>query len=326
MRFRFSRPIDVRRQSQRRLLALAAIVAAGLFAVQLYRSSLQSVAEREQDSALSPASYEIAAPNEPRRLSTLETENARGSAADPRIDKTVLESVRDDTLGIRREEAEAFFAVLDHVRRVSPSELEQSARQGVLHANLMIDSETFRGELVTIVGEMQRCSEFSVTPNDYGIDRLYEAWVIPSDSGGKPQRVVAWNLGDGVSLTDRQPAPVRMAGYFFKREGYDTSAGLRIAPTLLAQTIALDPTAPAPIAATGMSPGLLGAAVAVGLILTVTLFAFAWSDRSQPRLRGSLPTLSANALAAIEKVDRRSVSEQLRELSERDRFGASAAR
>jgi hypothetical protein len=67
-----------------------------------------------------------------------------------------------------------------------------------------------------------------------------------------------------------------------------------------------------------LPPGL---AAAIGLIFLATLWALAWTNRHPRRLPASLPPLSSTVEAAVAQIDPRSVSEQLRALSERHRFG-----
>jgi len=241
--------------------------------------------------------------------------------ADPQFDKAALAAVRDNTLGVRADEAEAFFTVLDHARRVPATELDQAARSGVQYVNLMSDPALYRGEPVTVTGEMWRLSEFTASQNRHGLTRLYEAWVFTSDSSTHPLRIVATGLGEDLQPGDSQRTPVRVTGYFFKREGYETKAGLQVAPTLLAGQIVRHHSPGAPPSAEGVAPMLLGLVVAIGLILSVTLLSFAGNDRRDPRRAGPLPALSDDAARRVETLDPRSVSEQLRELAERERMG-----
>lgn len=337
MRFRhLSSPSRSSQLQRRRLvLTLIALVAAGLIALQIARNKQQAAQQTAPGGdvfGIAPVNYEFTAPASPERLPGVEDlPSASGSPrrlgdvaattpAAAALDKTILADVRDDTLGIRRSEADAFFAVLDHVRRVPAAELIGGSRNDVLYVNLMSDSEAFRGDIVTVSGTLRRCEEFTAN-DDRGANRLYEAWVVTGDSSGHPYRVVATALDDGVPKRGAAQLPVTITGYFFKREGYEAQSGLQVAPTILAKTIAVDGSTYRPPLASGALPVLPGIAMAIGLIFGATLIALAWSDRRQRRLPASLPLLSSSVEEAVEQVDRRSVNEQLRELSERHRFG-----
>lgn len=322
MRFRMSPSMtDGHRRRQLTGLAVTVTLAAILFAVIAYRNHWRSA------SPVAPPGAELSTlPTEPLPtfdVAAVADAQPDGGIADARLDTSLLSTVHDDTLGIRRDEAEAFFAVFDHVRRVPAADLARAAREDVLHANLMNDPATFRGEAIAIAGELRRCREFVATPNEWSIGRLYEAWVHTRDSGVRPYRIVAANLDQDVPIGEARPIPVRVSGYFFKREGHEGPDGLRVAPMVLAQTISIDRSAPPPpMTSDSWSPGSFGAATAAGLILVTTFVSLAWSQRRVPRRPKMLPPASAAVLASLAPLDPRSVKQkqQLRALSERHRF------
>lgn len=236
--------------------------------------------------------------------------------AEPQLDPALFAAVRDHTLGIRAAEADAYFAILDHARRVPESKLEQAARPGVQHVNLMTDPDRHRGELITITGELARLTELPSTQNDSGVAKLYEAWVIGSEA--QPYRIVAANIDPALKPGEHQRTPVRVTGYFFKQEGYEAADGVHVAPTLLAQRIV--PQAALPATA-NVAPLLLGFVIAVGLILAATLFSLASGDRQSLTPARPLPAIGEQHIRSTGPTDHRSVHEQLRELSERDRAG-----
>jgi len=168
---------------------------------------------------------------------------ARGSPADLSKETTVdaksLAPIEDDTLGIRENEADAFYAVLAKVRRISLSDLETAARADATYTTLMTAPEQFRGSLVTVEGEVKRLIQISAGENRYGIDELYEAWLFSADSGENPYRLLCTALPteipQGAEIQTR--VRVRATGYFFKRQGYAARHGLHSAPVLLADTL-----------------------------------------------------------------------------------------
>ena len=142
----------------------------------------------------------------------------REERASVEIDKSYLDLVRDNDLGIRKSESKAFYWLLDHARRVSLREFQQAGLKDVQYINLISQPDQFRGEPITIEGDLWKLYEFEAGANDYNVDRLYEAWIFTGDSGHNPYRVVCTSLGKGIEPGEHLRVPVRLTGYFFKRE------------------------------------------------------------------------------------------------------------
>jgi hypothetical protein len=313
-----------RSTAQRRRLVLTgvALAAAALCAWQIAQnqraaslSQSGAMEQREGGTRESFSDARLAAEVHPRPAMP---SPRRGNVAAAALDRSLLDSVRDDMLGVRRSEAEAFFAVLDHVRHISADELAAAARSDVQYAHLMDAPEQFRGDVVSISGTLVRCEQFAAADATRTPRRLYEAWVHSDDAGGTV-RIVAPHADPRLLSPGAMHVPVQVAGCFFKREGYESSQGLRFAPTILAPSIAVDGSRQASVmSGEPLPPGL---AAAIGLIFLATLWALAWTNRHPRRLPASLPPLSSTVEAAVAQIDPRSVSEQLRALSERHRFG-----
>lgn len=200
-----------------------------------------------------------------------------------RFDKSILVRVKDNTLGIRREEGEAFFRLLDHVRHIPPRDLERSGATDVLYINLMTQPDRFRGEPITIHGDLWRLYEFEAGPNPYGLKTLYEAWIFTADSSTHPYRVVFTHLPKELEPGEDLRKPVKVTGYFFKREGYASTGGMHVAPTLLARQVTpFRPPNAAP-STDAIVPYMIGMVSAIGLAFLVTLVSFIISDRRAAR-------------------------------------------
>jgi hypothetical protein len=233
------------------------------------------------------------------------------------FDKGILRKVKDNTIGIRRDETEAYYRLLNHARRASTTELEKSGATDVLYINLMDQPEQFRGEAVTIHGDLWRLYEFQAGPNEFGLKTLYEGWVFTPDSDNHPYRIVFTNLPRELEPGENLRKPVRVTGYFFKREGYASSGGMHVAPTLLAQRIVpyRPPGAPPPTDA--IVPYMIGLVSAVGLAFLVTLVSFTISDRRAARvaLQRELNTPTPS-FAGIQDSSTLTVGESLHQLEE----------
>jgi hypothetical protein len=155
------------------------------------------------------------------------------------IGPSLLSVVKDNTLGVRHFERDAYYALLTKARDSSARFLEQAAMQDVAYEELMLNPDEFRGKPITIEGEAARLWKLPVTKNEFGFDDLYEAWIVTSDSGNRPYRVVCTRLPAGIPLVEKTSKPIRVkvTGFFFKKEGYQAEGGLTVAPLLLADTL-----------------------------------------------------------------------------------------
>ena len=197
------------------------------------------------------------------------------------IDSTVLSGVTDNTIGIRAAEFNAWLHVLDHARRLAPADLAAAA-EDVSYAVLMVRPERYRGKVLSFNGDLRRLSRLPVEDNERGITDLYDAWVFTTDSGNRPYHVICSEVSASLPVMNADyddPIPVRINGYFFKREGYASRGGLKPAPLILAGRIDAVRSAPAVRADTEMIPWLWGFAVVVALSIGITLWSFSISDR-----------------------------------------------
>lgn len=157
--------------------------------------------------------------------------SAPPSASDARLDKSILTSIKDNTFGVTAAEIPAYDAILAKVRNTSLAELEPLAQKDVPFALLMLDSDRFRGELLTIEGDIRRLNKLT--------DQSFEAWLFTVDSGMNPYRVICASLPDDVRLGEDLQPPIRarLSGYFFKRYSYATAHDFHTAPLVLAKTL-----------------------------------------------------------------------------------------
>ena len=237
-----------------------------------------------------------------------------------RFNKRALAVVKDNTLGIRRDEADAYYRLLDHVNHVSPSDLERAAVTEVQYINLMTEPDRFRGEPVTIQGDLWRLYEFEAGPNNRGLTTLYEAWIFTGDSSNHPYRVVSTSLPHTLTPGENIRKPVRVTGYFFKREGYPSQGGMHVAPTLLAPTITPFRPANAIPPTDQIVPYMIGVVTAVGLALLVTLLAFTLGDRRVKKIaRQRMLNEPTPSFAGLDAGPFVTVEETLRQLAEQER-------
>ena len=237
-----------------------------------------------------------------------------------RIDKRYLDVVKDNTVGIRRDESDSFYRLLDYARQIPTATLERAGERDVQYINLMTEPDRFRGEPITIEGDLWRLYELEASRNRYGVTRIYEGWVFTGDSSNHPYRIVCTSLPRGIEPGENLRKPVRITGYFFKREGYKSNGGVHFAPTLLARRIAVNPMPNGIPLIAGIAPWILGAIMAVGLALLVSVAATVVSDERLQRTglphRVGQPRLSFAGLDISPPIG---VEESLRQLAERER-------
>lgn len=221
---------------------------------------------------------------EPPPLEPADSESSPSPTRLATFDRSLLRRVKDNTIGIRRDESNAYFELLDFVRKAPTQALERAGATDVLYANLMDQPDRFRGEPVTIHGDLWRLYEFDAGTNPFGLSRLYEAWVITADSDTHPYRIVFTDLPPELEPGINLRLPVRVTGYFFKREGYASEGGMHVAPTLLAQRVIPFRPPGAPPRTDVLVPYMIVLVSAIGLAFLVTLVSFAISDRRAARL------------------------------------------
>lgn len=236
--------------------------------------------------------------------------------AETAIDKSILRDVTDNTLGVRISESDAFYRLLSHARLLPAEYLEEAARNDLGWDNLMADPKVHRGELVEIRGDLRRLTKIQATQNSFGVIEFYEAWIFTADSSSHPWRVVTSQISEGISLGDGQMTPVRVAGYFFKREGYDANGGLRVTPLLVGKRLELVRATSTP--PTDMTSVFYLVAVIGVVLLTILamLMSISISDmKYQRELMASRNEASAATLQSIPEINVPSVFEQLEQIS-----------
>ncbi len=247
-------------------------------------------------------------PTTPRRR---KDDNKRANAA------ADLSHIHDDTLGIRFDEADSFFELLQQARQTSPDDLIAQVRYDVQHVNLLTDPERYRGQVMTVAGNLLRLTPFTPARNRQGLQTLYEAWIVTPDSAPRAYRVVTSQLSDRIPLKDHAQLPVVATGYFLKQEGYMATNGVEVAPVILAAALDRDETVFHPAGMSTFPTWMLGLVVAGGLILTATMISMALSERT-PQRKSHPSSLSVETLTALTAMPPFSIHGLLRELEEID--------
>ena len=197
-----------------------------------------------------------------------------------------LAEITDDSVGLRSEEIGSYHRVLARARDLPQAYLEATARDAAFSV-LQKQPGHFRGQVITVSGDLRRLTNFPVRENDEGITELYEALVFTADSGTTPYRIRLTTPPTGLPTGESiDPAtPVRVVGYFFKRDQYIVQQDLRVhaAPLLLAQRI--DRRTVVAAGATSLPPTaadrLRWAVTLLGMVVAGIAVAMLWTWRTR---------------------------------------------
>lgn len=168
------------------------------------------------------------------------------------IHPELMETVKDNTIGVRYEEREAYLRVLRLAQEVPLRQQERFAAQirsrreasasyssrrpkdFPQFVDLFAHPDIYRGRPVTLHGVMRKLTKFEVGKNSLDLDQLYEGWVYPPDGQGNPAVVVFSSKDDRLPVSGDIQEEVRFTGYFFKMYGYDAQDTARKAPLIIA--------------------------------------------------------------------------------------------
>lgn len=245
---------------------------------------------------------------------------AAGEPVNVVLPDSLLQNVRDNTIGIRRDESDAFYAVLARAEQTPLSYLERAARDNLSFARLMVDSDSLRGTLVTIEGELKRLLPVEAVSNPHGIEQFHEAWLINANSSPNLYRLVFTEIPEGIPTGENleESVPVRFSGYFFKREGYASRGGMHTAPLLIGRRPRWFPPRDAlsePDDIQLAAPWIVGGIMAIAGILAISVWRFTMRDKSFKR--GPMKRIMAapaDDVAALQKFEIVDPGEMLRQL------------
>ena len=143
-----------------------------------------------------------------------------------------------------------------------------------------------RGKLIRIEGNLRRLTLLP-PEDDLSGKRYYEGWVFTKSSGVNPYRIICIDADESLPVKQdyEKPLPVRLTGYFFKKQAYAAEGGLNIAPLILAKNLEMATVSAPPRQPVSriQKPLLVYIVIAGGLFLFV-LWGYQKSD-AHSRLR-----------------------------------------
>lgn len=210
-----------------------------------------------------------------------------------------FETVKDKTvIGLR--DMAAYKLLLERARETSPAKLAEKSRRDVISYQIWERPEHYRGVPIHLLGTVLRVLTYETKLSPSG--RLYEAWMVTSDSQRNPYVCVFEDAPKGFPVGDRLNERVVFNGYFLKLMRYQGGDSLRVSPLLVGR-IGWVP-APAAGGAASRRP-FLWMAIAVAVMFVITFFRWMSSFRrwlspaNRPPLHLTHPTeeISAEELA-----------------------------
>ena len=209
------------------------------------------------------------------------------------LPKALFADINENALYIRHSEGRPYWAVLSKLREVPQSELEQAALQDVTYTQLFAAPDTYRGQLITLEGELLQLKRLPPHENDAKIEVVYEGWLKNADSGKNPYVFHCLDKPPGLREGEKLSEKVSITGYFFKRYQYAAKSGLTYAaPMLLVKRIRWFPVVQRKAAADPRwVPYLLGGIAVVGTSLGATICWFIL--REQRRSKAQLKRFTA---------------------------------
>jgi len=241
----------------------------------------------------------------------------------PGVNAEFLSEVRDDTV-FRSAEADAFHHLLAICQETDEKTLEKASVGPVTFTQLFTQPKEFRGELVTIEGTLRRNESLPAVANQYGIERYAKLVIEPTDRA-EPLLAYCIDPPEDLPLGDKLRQPIRLTGFFYKRQAGLAGDGIRTWPLVLAKTVHLisPAAAVAPGQADPVSPVL-------AVVISVTFgLAVVWFVLGRTRRGTSFRIPAAGSPEAARVLARHGLSalknEQV-EPDERERFVRMAER
>ena len=192
-----------------------------------------------------------------------------------------FETVTDKTR-ISLRDMSAYEMLLKRSEGQSPASLAEVSRHDVLSVQLWERPQHYRGVPIHILGTALRVMTYDSKYAKSG--RLYEAWVVTSDSQRNPYVCVFEDAPKGFPIGDQLSERIIFNGYFLKLMRYEAGDFPRASPLLIGR---IGWTPGASQNPGGSKPPYMWLAVGVGVMFVISFFRwFAALRRSFAKLSG----------------------------------------
>jgi hypothetical protein len=217
------------------------------------------------------------------------------------VNPVFLSTILDFSIGIRFEERDAYFRILELARRTPLAKQEEFAQnfaearqlsnpryarrkpsQFPVFVDMFQNPDDYRGRPVSIHGVMRSLTKIDPGKNNQGIGEAYEGWVYTDDGQGNPAVVVFIDKPPGLKVGGDITEEVRFTGYFFKMYGYQSQEKVRKAPLILAGEVEWRKSPES------YKAQPLGAEVYLGITMLVVLLGFVWWQGNRREMASAL--------------------------------------
>jgi hypothetical protein len=210
------------------------------------------------------------------------------------VTREAISAVVQDKTPSRPEEALVLQQLLCRAATTSPETLARESRRDLLFANLVHDSDRYRGTLIHRRGVLQSVMlhETDEETNRYGLSRYYQGWMFTDDQPTNPTVVVFARLPEGISPGEGLSQEISIDAFYFKLLAFRSKDGkTRFAPMLVGDMPTLREKSHV------IGPSLaqaLGTVAVVGLLMAAYLVWQRRQDRDfSNRIGQTLPRPSA---------------------------------
>lgn len=310
-----------------------------MFSTPSKKSPVAATTAAEQllsSTTLQPDEFEVAPNNDPSKpidyASMIDKQGAAQMESGPPADSSnagdipikLKQMIRDDVLGILVSETEAWLGALRLAKNLTPSQ-KQLLPEGQ-YASFMDAPQVCRGKAYVIRGTLRRLIEAPLPKGaeDYGIRSAFEAWISTRDSGNQLVRVVALSAA-GLPLGElgKNGPRVEVAGFFFKRQGYEAKGKdgkgiIMLAPLMLSGRI----TELAPVVVESYSDKMYPWLTAIGVCICFGVMFLIWQfQMSDHEFRGTRTYQLTNlpVRPSFDGVDAVTVPEALQQMQDNAR-------
>lgn len=230
-----------------------------------------------------------------------------------------FETVRDKT-EIQLRDMAAYKKLLTQVQTLSPAELAKISRRDVLSIQIWEHPQEYRGVPIQVVGSVLRVMTYESKLSSTG--RLYEAWMVTSDSQRNFYVCVFEDPPKGFPIGDNLSERIVFNGYFLKLMKYQSGKdlGFYVSPVLVGRVGWFEAVAEGGGGAGGGLTPALWMAAAVGLMFLVSCY------RWMTGLRRSLAPLSQASIHrehANEVIAPEALTAWLENVAEQEQVGES---
>ncbi len=204
-------------------------------------------------------------------------------------------SLQDDTpsLAAERDLILQWFALLTHA---GEDEIRRQSSGNVASDELLARTDSYRGRLISLSGVVRRVAPQQFAKDGQKLRGYYQLWLYPQNRAASPVVVCCLTLPAEFPISTKLAEQVNLTGFLVKRWAYQAQDGVRVAPLLLAGSLAWQRPGSALIAPPEeLDFWLLVKILIPAVLLTVlgTWYAYRRTGSRRPTVQGRHPDFRA---------------------------------